>query len=181
MPNPGDHRCTPKSVIDVVRAFREIGCDPCWNPGAVFRPRVVYDGNGLGSGLEQPWATTCGECVWVNGPWSNLVPWADKSVREFMQGAEVLFWGAVYPETAWSKRLYSRASAVCLWGKRVHHPFPPDIEAEINAKRAAEGKPPMGKGSQWPNQLIYLGEDVARFREHFSQHGTVMFPIGAVA
>lgn len=156
-----DHRCTPKGVIDVVRSFREIGCDPCWNPSAVYRPRIVYDGDELGDGRTLPWCRTHGECNWVNFPWSNPLPWARKAIQEHQQGAEVLQWGPCYPETAWSRLLYSEASAVCFWGKRVHHPLPGET------KKA---------GSMWPTQLVYLGDDVDRFTWHFSQHGTVMHP-----
>lgn len=176
MASLGDHRTTPASVIDVVREFREIGVDPAWNPSAVHRPRVVYDGGRLGDGLRESWATRPGECVWVNGTWSALVPWARSAVGEHIRhGAEILFWGPVYPETDWAKLLYPQASAVCLWSKRVHHPLPPGVEAEVNARRAEEGKSPLGKGSMWPTQLIYLGGAVDEFARHFEPHGTVMF------
>lgn len=177
-PTASDHRCTPLRVITAVQAWKPIDVDPCWNPGAVVRPPVRYDGNGLGDGLTASWAARPGKCVWVNGPWSDLVPWARSAVGEHIRhGSEILFWAPCYPETEWARLLYRHAAAVCFWRRRVHHPLDPAIEAEINAERAQEGKKPLGRGSMWPTQLIYLGEQPASFRDHFDPaYGTVMFP-----
>lgn len=164
MAGKGDHRITPQPVVDAITSWMPIHLDPCWNEHALTAPRVAYDGWDLGSGLAMDWDAPNFGCVFVNGPWSNLLPWVHKALLEHHRGnaRHILFWGLCYTEAGWARALYSNRPMVCFWSKRVHHPLP------------GEAKPST---AVLANQLIYLGPDRDSFARHFRQHGTVMRPL----
>lgn len=119
--------------------------------------------------------------MWVQPPWSDLMPWAHKAVAEHEQGnaTEILWWSHAATETAYARLLFSRAAAVCFWSKRVNHPLPGPVREALENECAARGVPAPGdNGSKWGNMLIYLGPSPIAFAKHFRQYGTVMIPDG---
>lgn len=160
---PGDHRCTPEYVLEVVREFAPIGLDPCSNEhstvGAQHSMAPPDDG------LAVDWATfMCisepDSVVWVNPPWSSPKPWACKCADEWsLSGVESLLWLPCYPETATAWTIWQNATRVCFWGRRVHHPVP----GETKRNR-----------SMWPTWMAYFGDRVHRFDKVFGAHGVVV-------
>lgn len=147
----GDHRNTPESVLRPVWAMGEIDLDPCSNAYSIVNAKTSYDLSRGQDGLVLPWFGT----VFVNGPWSKLRPWAKRSVNEW--GIEVFFWCPIYPETKWSKALWTAKPTVCLWGKRVNHP----------------NRSEMGAGTKWPTMMVYVGDRSDEFAEVFKPYGTI--------
>jgi len=149
------HRNTPEEVLVPVREFfgGQIPLDPCPNEWSTVDPaHTCVDG------LAEPWLWG----AFVNPPWTGIVPWAQKAVAEREVGTrDILLWLPCYPETAYSRLLYSHACRVGFWKKRVDHPV--------------EGK--LSKGSMWSTQLIYLGSRRADFDRVFTQHATLFIPL----
>lgn len=165
---PGDHRCTPKDLMDLVRLVYRIWVDPCWNPNAVTDPIVRYDGTPGNCGLRRPWRPAGGKhkgIVWVNGPWSNLLPWALKAIMEHRQnpGLEILFWTHGGYDTKWAAELWREAALIGFWRKRVDHPLGHWSEA----KRG---------DSKHPNILWYLGPATRGylFYKAFNRHAFIV-------
>lgn len=151
-----DDRCTPESVLTIVRRFSSIAIDPCPNQWSTVGASTELD-----DGLETAW--TCRRdgrartlpLAWVNPPWSALWPWAAKTRIEFELGhCEILFWAPCSPETAWADLLWEQASRIAFAKWRPHHPLP--------------GEPRGARGaSKYPCMMFYLGARVTRFDRVF--------------
>lgn len=165
----GDHRLTPEHVLDAVRDFSPIKLDPCSNEHSTVD--ALSEIMPPEDGLTASWTeivqkkdgmlvSAAPGVVWVNPPWSNPLPWAEKCAREyFRNGEESLLWLPCYPETKTASVIWDCALRVCFWGKRVHHPVP------------GEGK---AGGSMWPTWMAYFGNNVPRFDWVFRRYGRVV-------
>lgn len=75
--NEGDRDayCTP---LDVTAALPEVDLDPCSNPRSTVRARETYSLEAGQDGLALPWFGV----VYVNFPFSDPLPWAEKLAEE---------------------------------------------------------------------------------------------------
>ena len=98
--------------------------------------------------------------VWLNPPYSNPAPWIEKLVREHQAGpfcteAIVLVNNAT--ETTWFQLLLERFP-VCLPARRLA--FWRHDHANVGARQG--------------QAFFYLGPNVAKFQEVFSQFGPIL-------
>ena len=146
-----DHRNTPQGIADMIEAFGVVDIDPCSNAASVVKARFkFYEG-----GLESAWHGL----IYVNGPWSDLLPWVRKSIEASEQGAEVLFLARTESATAWAHLLCEHRTAHVDLRKRWSFPV--------------EGQPPTSDTR--PTTISYFGPRVRRFRAVFEPHGFVYF------
>lgn len=66
-----DAQCTPRDLADELGAF---DLDPCSNPRSHIRALRSYQLERGEDGLALPWAGS----VWVNGPYSDPLPWCQR-------------------------------------------------------------------------------------------------------
>lgn len=99
-----DDQHTPGWLLDMVDEFwpRGIGTDPAWSPKCGVKAVWTYDGScAEQDGLVQPWH---GE-VWLNGPYSDLSPWADRMAQHSLEHREGLMLCNVATSVAWFRRV----------------------------------------------------------------------------
>jgi hypothetical protein len=146
-----DHRNTPQAIADMIAEFGIVDLDPCSNATSVINARFrICDGV---SGLESSWRGL----VYVNGPWSNLLPWVRKAAEEAEQGAEILFLARTESATAWAHLLCETRDAHVDLRKRYSFP--------------TEGQPPTTDTR--PTTISYFGRRPRHFRDVFSKYGFV--------
>ena len=108
-----DDQYTPRWLLDMIGKFWSDSVsytnpfgyetDPCWSSESASRAAVTYDGSGSEQdGLSMPWFGH----AWVNGPYSNLGPWADRAaVHCATTGYEALFLANVSTSVQWFRRV----------------------------------------------------------------------------
>lgn len=95
--------------------------DPCWSPECLVVAQVTYDGScAEQDGLVMPWRGN----AWVNGPYSNLAPWAERAKQHYhADGLEVLFLANVATGTRWFRNARPGAKfgcrAVAFFDRRI--------------------------------------------------------------
>jgi len=124
-----DATCTPGWLADLLpdRDF-----DPCSNPRSVIRALWAWSLEKGINGLKMPWRGT----GFVNWPYSNPAPWADKAMLELSSGCctDLIILCKFDPSTKWWKTITSgivrpvaagllRDDSTC-W---VHSPCLPDL------------------------------------------------------
>ena len=87
----------------MIEAFGAVDLDPCSNPSSVVKARFRM----AAGGLDSSWTGL----VYVNGPWSDLMPWVKKAVEASDRGAEVLFLARTESATAWAHLLCEHRTA----------------------------------------------------------------------
>ena len=158
-----DEWYTPQEYIDAAKAVMGgIDLDPASSELAqtVVKADVYltrFD-NGLG---QTRWLH---QRIWLNPPYSNPGPWIEKLVREHQAGpfcteAIVLVNNAT--ETSWFQMLLERFP-VCLPARRIA--FWRHDHANVGARQG--------------QAFFYLGPNVQRFQEVFSQFGPILRRIG---
>lgn len=148
---------TPKNIIDVVLAFfDEIDLDPCSNsrdePNVPAR-QVFTEAD---DGLTQDWWGR----VYMNPPYGDAIgAWVDKLCAAYdagqIEAAIALVPGRL--DTAWFDRL--TAYALCFVRGRLRF---------VGAENSAP----------FPSVLVYLGDEVERFRETVRPLGKVFVQVG---
>jgi hypothetical protein len=133
VPNPApeqpkanrDSWCTPKWLADELPA---VDTDPCSNPRSHVRAVGSYSLEKGEDGLVLPWVGL----VYVNGPYSNLLPWAEKLNAEYpkLKGAGFLV-NADHSPTWWkvlTRHLWLRLD----FDDRLEFDPPPGVEPSKN-------------------------------------------------
>lgn len=106
--------------------------DPCSNPNSTIPARVTYSLEAGQNGLELPWFGL----VWINGPYSNLLPWAIKLEQEKRIGNVT---GAAFlinadHSTRWWKRLVRQLPNRLDFDRRIQFKAPPGAAPSTNNK-----------------------------------------------
>ena len=112
---------TPAWIIEHVRAMvGSIELDPCANPWSneIVQPEYGISKHDGMDGLFR-WSEIATRNVWLNPPYSNPKPWAQRAVEAADDGLEVFALMKLDPSTEWSRILRERPRAVCDFHKRI--------------------------------------------------------------
>jgi hypothetical protein len=99
-----DDQHTPQWLLDLVAEFWPggIGTDPCWSQRCLVKAVLTYDGScAEQDGLTQPWRGD----VWLNGPYSDLSPWAARMTDHIVSSREGLMLCNVSTSVKWFRRV----------------------------------------------------------------------------
>ena len=120
----GDHRCTPRFVWEAALTAigrKQFDCDPATNEHSTVPAKICYDGSCPEmDGLLQPWEGN----VWLNFPFSNPMPWVEKSAKELPRIRSLTVLGPNDSSVKWHQRLVRIVDAYAAWPKRFHFPLP---------------------------------------------------------
>lgn len=165
MPSPGhktakgDGRTTPPELADATHRFfnNQLELDPCWNADSpIIAKRTIALPE---DGLLVDW--TKYRSFFVNGPWSDLLPWVEKCfVTASNVNCEGLFLARTESATRWAHALLASRNAHVDLHKR--YCFPTAGEGPTTDTR--------------PTTISYFGMDVDRFARSFDKLGTVYGP-----
>lgn len=150
---------TPPDYIAAARAcMGGIDVDPASNEVANRTVDAARYFTAADNGLEQEWRGR----VWLNPPYAQpLIAEFAQAIAAKREAGEVAAACVLVnnaTDTAWFHRLLDVAAAVCLIRGRVRF-LGPD---------GAKGAPLQGQA------VVYVGEDVQAFREHFGAFGRVL-------
>jgi phage N-6-adenine-methyltransferase len=153
MTKPSDERYTPEYILDVVREFSPIACDPCTTPDNRTKAGRFFTQQD--NGLTRDWG---GGLAWVNPPYSRgeLVKWVDACTHN--SAYHVL---ALIPSDLGSRAgqlAVGTCDAVCFVKGRIKFVFP-------NGEASA--------GSKQPSVIVYWGDDLDRFGQIFNKLGCI--------
>jgi phage N-6-adenine-methyltransferase len=154
-----DEWYTPAEYVDAARAVMgAIDLDPATSEMAQTIVRAGVYLTRFDDGLAQ--VRWLHQRIWLNPPYSNPAPWIEKLVREHQAGpfcteAIVLVNNAT--ETTWFQALLERYP-VCLPARRLA--FWRHDHANVGARQG--------------QAFFYLGPNVAKFQEIFSQFGPIL-------
>jgi len=132
-----DTWCTPLWITSALGWF---DLDPCSNPFSCIRSDAYYSLETEHNGLILPWWGR----VFVNPPYSRVLPWAKKAVHEMQvrKDIQITFLLKLDPTVNWYHFLMKHGG--------VSHPF---------RKRVKFTRPgTKSVAPQWPCTLITLGE-----------------------
>lgn len=120
---------TPKWLTDLLPA---VSIDPCSNAQSTVRADVTYDLSRGEDGLARDWFGV----VYVNPPYSDVKPWAEKLLGSHAVTAAA-FLINVDPSTAWWKLLTERLPFALMFHKRIQFTPPPGVKPSTNNKPQA--------------------------------------------
>ncbi len=155
------HWCTPPEFLELVYDVlgprsRIVGLDPCSNEYSRVAA-VRHWREGQADGLTQPWAPGT---VYVNPPYSDIRPWAEKCRKEAEYGAEILLLVPASVDTAWFHDVvWPSADALCFLRGRVKFIPPPGVVAK--------------HGPAFAPLVAYWGLHADRFEAVFGSRGVV--------
>jgi ParB family chromosome partitioning protein len=156
---------TPPDIIEAARKVMDsIELDPasCDMANQTVRAARIYTKEQ--NGLAQPWAGP----LWMNPPFGkgcgSLDQWVGKLLEEHAAGnvAQATILVPVSVHTPWFQALLETA-AICFAYRRVRFIRPFEKESQSNL---------------YGNVFAYLGLNVSRFVEHFTEFGPVVTPDG---
>lgn len=120
-----DTWCTPRWITEAVGSF---DLDPCSNERSTVQATYAYllerGENGLKL-LTSKWMDPRSPRVWVNPPYSDVMPW----VRAF-QHTRFTFLLKLDPSTKWFASLYEHTELILIPRKRVQFVPPPEVPTE---------------------------------------------------
>ena len=108
---------TPRKVLDAVRRYDAIGCDPCADsdPANHFaRKNFTADDDGL----VRSWYSDRG-VTFANWPYSRSMAWVEKSIEQATLGVPIIGLGASRPGARWYRKAVAHADAVAEWRGRI--------------------------------------------------------------
>lgn len=152
------HWNTPDDFLDTLRAFLPIDLDPCSNPYS----RVAADCNVALPLDGLAWAWHAFGHTFVNPPYDELPAWLHKAACErTIHGADTIT--MLIPNSmetaAFREYVFGHADAVAVWRRRV------------GFVRSDGGKV---SGNSHASALVYYGDEVERFIDHFKGEATVL-------
>lgn len=144
-----DSWCTPKKIT---KRLPLVDLDPCSNSRSTVKARRTFLLSRGENGLLLPWT---GLSVFVNPPYSDVLPWALKTVEAetfcFLVNAD--------PSTEWWRVLTSWGNHLLFFYDRIGFDPPPGIESSQNDRaqclicddvfREMIGKSFAGMGQWW--------------------------------
>lgn len=99
--------------------------DPCAEPKTAKTKRFfTWQQNGL----DQKWTGT----VFVNPPYSAIMPWAEKALAELPNCKAITFLVPSNTETKWYRLLFERAARIYFVSPRIQHVAPPSVAHSSN-------------------------------------------------
>lgn len=133
-----DSYCTPPWLTQLLPR-RDL--DPCSNPRSTVNAKRAYSLDKGLDGLRLPWNGT----VYENWPYSNPLPWAEKTIHELAVGncTDAIVLIKLDSSTRWFSVIAKRVlDVIDLWifNERIQHDEPPELIADRVARFAAEGK-----------------------------------------
>ena len=156
-----DEWYTPPEYIELARqVMGGIDCDPASNATAQQWIGAATWYGAKENGLKQPWHGR----VWLNPPYGNgIQQWTGKAIECYESGAigQAILLVRPAPGSKWYQELAKRFAS-CVTDKRIRF---------IDAQGQQQASPVHG------NVFFYLGKEVERFREVFSEIGVVARPM----
>ncbi len=125
-----DSWCTPKWLTDLLP---HVSLDPCSNPRSTVSAQETYSLESGKDGLTAPWFRGS---VYVNPPFSSILPWASK-LCERNPCDPAAFLVNVDPSCTWWRVLTSRLDCALMFSKRIQFDPPPGITPSTNSKAQA--------------------------------------------
>ena len=123
-----DGWCTPSWLTDLLP---EVDLDPCSNSRSTVRARVSCSLERGEDGLKVPWLGL----VFVNPPYSDVMPWAEKAC--WGNSAYCGFLVNVDSSTSWWRKLQERCPIGLFFSRRIQFVPPPGVQASTNSKAQA--------------------------------------------
>jgi hypothetical protein len=124
-----DSWSTPSDLTALLPA---VDLDPCSNSRSTVRAARTYDLARGEDGLVLPWAGV----TFVNGPFSNLGPWAAKLLAS-PDVTAAAFLVNVDTSTVWWSLLRSRLPVALMFHKRIQFTAPEGVKSSTNNKPQA--------------------------------------------
>jgi hypothetical protein len=127
-----DAWCTPSWLT---AALPMVDLDPCSNSRSTVKARQAYSLDRGEDGLALPWVGS----VFVNPPYSDILPWAEKAKQHAGLGHLTAcgFLVNVDTSTKWWHMLSSFLPYALLFNKRIQFDAPPGINVSGNSKPQA--------------------------------------------
>lgn len=159
--------CTPPKYVNAIKNFWEgsIDLDPCSNEYSLVHAKTEFRLPAI-DGLTQEWDY---QRIYVNPPYgadrdrgTTIKDWLAKCAISHLKFKSQII--ALIPvatnTTHWKKFIFGQASAICfLYDTRLHF--------WVNGFDS-------GKGAPMACCLIYWGNDIQKFHDHFIKHGAVV-------
>jgi hypothetical protein len=121
-----DSWCTPKWLTDLLP---QVHIDPCSNSRSTVGAQRAYSLEAGEDGLGARWVGS----VFVNPPFSDVLPWASKLCEMDARDAAA-FLVNVDPSTTWWSVLTSRLDCALFFRKRIQFEPPPGVRPSTNSK-----------------------------------------------
>lgn len=151
----GDEWGSPEWLIDMARSVMgDIDLDPASNQRSQGIVKARRHFTIRADGLSRTW----GGRVWLNPPYSKVMPWAEKLRSSSLVTDAVVIVNSG-TETAWYHLLMEHCQAMCLPTKRVAF-------LDLDNKPAS-----MTRAGQ---TVFYAGEHALRFHRTFESVGRVL-------
>jgi hypothetical protein len=154
-----DRYFSPAWLIEAtIEQFGAIDLDPCHDPdpACLIKATKVYDIRKGEDGLVLPWA---GKVVYLNPPYSSVLPWVIRAAQHAQAGGEVLaLINASTDTAAWQSYVLVHGE-VCLLSKRVAFGKPGSMKTTPNPMASA---------------VVHFGKNVEAFRRVWSRYGTIV-------
>lgn len=162
-----DRYMTPSWVVQaVIEQFGGvIDLDPCHDPDPVclVQATTTFDIRKGEDGLVLPWL---GKTVYLNPPYSSVLPWVIRAAQHAAAGGEVLMLVNASTDTqSWQSYVLVHGE-VCLLSKRVGFFRPGSTKATPNLQASA---------------VVYFGKQVEAFRRVWPRYGTIVRRVDTAA
>lgn len=173
-----DDYITPPWFLDLVRKVFPGESGPYYdttfildlasdNPWMGMPERFMFAKDGLS---EPAWAAPD---VFINPPYSNIMPWVDKAFEFHDKGCGVLMLLPANTDTKWFHKLATRAS-LCFWKGRIKFLKPihgPNVEPDYTLGLREDPSP---RHLPLVAFLAATTDQETRFEEVFSPYGTIL-------
>lgn len=150
-PGTRDGWNTPSWLCDLLP---NVDVDPASNPRSNIKARVTYSLEAGQDGLAEKWFGL----VWVNPPFSNILPWADKLHAEIRHIHGAGFLVNTDSSTQWWRALIKLLPWRFDFSKRIQFSPPPGVQPSTNSK---------------PQTLLCTETFWRECDEGLAQHGTL--------
>jgi hypothetical protein len=125
-----DSWCTPPWLTELLPL---VDIDPCSNPRSTVRARRTYDATRGEDGLALPWFGM----VFINPPYSSVMPWVMKMQREYQRVTSAAFLVNADPSTKWWHTLSAVLPRRFDFNRRIQFSPPPGVKPSSNSKPQA--------------------------------------------